>query len=281
MSIWNILKGVVAASRLPNLLIIACAQFFAAYLLLRNGYIEGIGIELFWLIVSTLMVAAGGYIINDYYDQKIDMINRPRTVVVGTQLSRRWALGSHWTLSTLAVVIGFLAAPIVGWFHCFSIFMLWYFSNSLKRFFLGKMVIGWLAGMAIIVVSFLYGVASLKLLAFAVFGGGLIWIRELVKDIENVKGSRMHGVRDMVNIWGLIGTKWFIGLLGAASLILLIAFVARLGSPVLTIYYIVLLPLILWFTILLVKADRRIHFRKLRMILNVLILLGLLSMLLV
>ena len=100
--LWRNFLALLKASRIPNLLIISIAQLLTSWFILH----ETPDFRLALLVLSTLMVASGGYIINDYYDQKIDMINRPEKVVVGISLRRRHALMWHSFVSISGIVVG-------------------------------------------------------------------------------------------------------------------------------------------------------------------------------
>src|ERR1044072_5932256 len=93
--------------RLPrvwNLLIIALSQYLTAFMLI--GHDTLMHWRLFVLSVSTVMIAAAGYIINDYYDVKIDLVNKPERVVIGRGISRRYAILLHTALSVVGILFG-------------------------------------------------------------------------------------------------------------------------------------------------------------------------------
>jgi len=127
------ISGFIIASRVPNLLIIAYTQFTTAWFLMAIPKEQILTIDFLLLIVSTGMIGAAGYIINDYFDQKIDMINRPEQVVVGTELRRRIAIFSHLSLSMTGIFLGSLIDPLVGLIHIFSTGALWTYSGVIKR----------------------------------------------------------------------------------------------------------------------------------------------------
>lgn len=281
MGIDRFIKGVLLASRLPNLLIIALAQLASAYMLADGRPEALLSFQLLLLIVSTMLVAAGGYIINDYYDLKIDMVNRPEKVVVGRILSRRKAIVMHLLISFLAIALGFFVSWQIGLLHCFSVFLLWFYSNLLRRYLIGKITIAVLTSMSILAVGLMVGEASYRLMAFAAFGAAIIWIRELIKDLENAPGERAYGVESMPEVWGIKGTKNFILLIGLVSIGLLIYFLIEVRNMVFTYYYVALSGPVAVFSIMLFRADRKIHFTRLRRMTNLLILAGLLSMLIV
>jgi len=281
MSILQMIKGALIVSRIPNLLIIGLTQFLSALMLLRLGRIDSIGFPFALLTLSTMLVAAGGYIINDYYDAKIDMVNRPERVVVGRSLSRRKALVMHTILSSVAVLIGLIVSWKLAIVHFLAVTLLWYYSNHLRRYFIGKIVIAVLTAFSILLVGLLYGVDSYRLLAFAAFGSVIVWIRELIKDMENVRGESAFGVESVPEVWGIQGTKVMIGVIAVAGSALLIYFIIKVNSLLILYYYLSFIPLVILFTIFLVKADRQIQFKHLRYMTNLFILAGLVSMLFV
>ena len=117
--------GFLRASRIPNLVLIAVAQVFTGLYLLSNPVQDIISINFIILILTTQMIAAAGYIINDYYDQKIDMINRPEKVIVGVSLKRRMALISHAVLNVTAVSLAYFIDLLIVVIHLGSSVLLW------------------------------------------------------------------------------------------------------------------------------------------------------------
>src|SRR5438045_3765302 len=113
--------------RVENLLMIALTQILLRYFVLQKilklyhiplGMSDG----LFYLVVlSTILIAAGGYIINDYFDIKTDLINHPDTVVVDKVIKRRWAIALHLTFTFLGIFLGMYAALKTGYLR-FAIF---------------------------------------------------------------------------------------------------------------------------------------------------------------
>src|SRR5882762_9574475 len=110
--------GLLKLTRFWNLLIIGMAQYFAADFLIDKNKIWDI--RLLILSLSTVIIAAAGYIINDYYDIKIDLINKPERVVIGKDVARRYALLFHSLLSMTGVALGFLLGWKLGVISFFS-----------------------------------------------------------------------------------------------------------------------------------------------------------------
>ena len=108
--------GFLKLTRFPNLLIIGFTQYFSTIFLV--GYPEHwfdklYDFNLFLLSSSTILIAAAGYIINDYYDIKIDYVNKPDKVVVGKLVNRRIVLVSHGVLNFIGIAIGFYLSLFV------------------------------------------------------------------------------------------------------------------------------------------------------------------------
>src|SRR5690606_23963105 len=99
------LESMLKLTRFGNLVIIALSQYFTAGFLI--GMFTLNDFELLLLATSTVCIAAGGYIINDYYDVKIDYINKPDRVVIGKSITRRYAILFHVVLSALGIVLGY------------------------------------------------------------------------------------------------------------------------------------------------------------------------------
>ena len=213
-------KGLFRAVRYQNLTIVVLAQYLTAIFLngMHLSWQEVItNIDIFLVALSTVMVAAGGYLINDYYDVKIDYVNHPETVVVGNSLSRRVALFLHGGFSTAGVVVGSLASLYIGLVNFISVFALWLYSNHLKRLpFVGNLVIGLLTSIAILLVAIIYPHSTNGIVVYAFFAGFFSMVREIVKDMEDQKGDAQFGCLTLPVLWGIRKTKVFLYVLVAA-----------------------------------------------------------------
>lgn len=279
------LPGFIKASRIPSLLIISITQIFTAVFLVSDFSEKKsiiFSIEFFLLIVSTLMIAAGGFIINDYYDQKIDMINRPKKVVVGTKFRRRLAMLSHSALSFTGIAIGFWLDIRIGVLHIFSAFGLWYYSNHLRRLpIIGNMTISFLTSLTLLIVAVFFRKHELLVYVYALFAFLTVLVREVIKDIEDVKGEAAAGCQTIPVVWGIRGAKLFIYLVIAAGGSFLLSFLLTTESILVRYYFLLLIPVFGWFIYKLAISDRQQHYIHLRMITNLIILSGLISMVLI
>lgn len=294
--------------RLPNLLFLALTQFLMHQAVLMpilqlNGFdTHNISsTHLVLLIVATVFIAAGGNVLNDYFDIKIDAINKPEKQIVGKSISRQTAMILHQALTGIGVLTGLILAYMTKNFTLAFIFivvpgLLWFYSSNYKRqFMVGNLVIAFTVGLSILTVpimemgmlkkeygDLIYGTNIpqwfyLWISGFAVFAFLCTWIREIVKDIQDEKGDREMECRTMPIKWGTGKTKIFIYVLVAVTIALLLV-VGKLipfeGS--FTLRYVIfgiIIPL-LTFVYLTIKAKNRNDYQQASTLLKIIMLVG-------
>ena len=178
------------------------------------------------LIVSVVGIAAGGYVINDYFDVKIDRINRPDNLVVTRIISRDAAMNLFYGLTAVGVIAGTVVA---WWAHSWTLLftyvvipgLLWFYSASYKRMFLvGNLVVAFASAIVPLLVAIanadylhhlyqnalayspIVGELYVWIGGFAAFAFLLTWVREIVKDIEDIEGDREMECRTLPIVWG-------------------------------------------------------------------------------
>ena len=253
----NLVGAFIKMIRLPNLFFIALTQilFHTAVLntiLLPLGTRPSIdGLNFILLVVSSVLIAAAGYIINDYFDINIDQINKPTANVVDKIVSRRWAMAWHFVLSGVGILLSAWVAWSTGfWYILLGNFMcvllLFGYSVSLKRKLLsGNIIISLLTAWVILVISIskintqtlvipAVAEAANKITRIAFLYAGFAFIssliREAIKDIEDLQGDERYGCRTMPIVWGVNAAKvyiavWLVVIL--ALLVILQVYVAR------------------------------------------------------
>lgn len=190
------------------------------------------------LVLSTVLIAAGGNIINDYFDTRIDRINRPGQVIVGRTVKRRVAMTAHMVLSMAGLLLGVLVAWRNGLWQwatipAFSVVALWTYSTTLKRrLVIGNVVVALLTALVPLTVG-VYEIPLLArsfaepwvigtpdggryameptffrelwtwVLAYAAFAFLSTLVRELQKDMADVKGDEAAGCRTVPIVWGM------------------------------------------------------------------------------
>jgi 4-hydroxybenzoate polyprenyltransferase len=264
-------------TRVGNLLILALSQYFTAIMLISAKNV--LDLRFLLLAIATGMIAAAGYIINDYYDIKIDLVNKPERVVIGKGITRRYAILFHTLLSFAGVAIGFYLDWRIGVINFFSAFLLWWYSNDLKRQpFIGNLVVAILTAMAIIIVDTLYHTGNPLIFIYAAFAFFMTIIREIIKDMEDLKGDDTFGCKTLPIIWGLRKTKFFIYAIMAVFVVAVVwinFFYVKLPE----VYFLVFLavPMVV-LLITLIRADTKKDFSQLSAFCKLILLLGVISM---
>jgi 4-hydroxybenzoate polyprenyltransferase len=271
------LIALLRLTRFWNLVIIGLAQYFTAGFLINRAALYDA--NFFLLSFSTVLIAAAGYIINDYYDVKIDLINKPDRVVIGKSIARRFAILFHTALSFSGVGIGFLISWKIGVINFLSAFLLWLYSNYLKRQpFIGNLTVALLTGLSIELINVLYDINNQLITIYALFAFFMTLIREIIKDMEDLKGDNSFGCRTLPIIWGIRKTKLLIYFL---MLIFIVAVVAlnRLYVGLPMNYFLILLFLPMGLLLVrLLRADTIRDFDLLSQLCKVIMLLGILTM---
>jgi len=263
-------------TRAWNLLIIVFSQFLVAAMLV--GVHTLADWRLYALSLSTTLIAAAGYIINDYYDVKIDLVNKPGRVVIGKNITRRYAILFHSLLSFAGIGVGLFLNWRIGAINLVSAFFLWWYSNDLKRQpFIGNFTVALLTGLSILIVDALYQTGNILIVVYALFGFFMTLIREIIKDMEDLKGDKSYGCKTLPIIWGMRKTKQVIYMI----LVLFVTAVFGLNlifASLPQFYFVLFLfPALLVLVVRLVRADTTKDFTWLSGFCKAIMLLGVLS----
>lgn len=294
--------------RVQNLLFLIFIQYsiqqFVIAPLLRTYAVDvsGNSVYLFLLITATTLIAAGGYVLNDYFDVKIDALNKPGKLIIGKLLTRQFALVLYQVLSAAGIFGGLILSYMLKSYTLAFIFivtpgLLWFYSASYKRQFMtGNIVVAMVAGLAILIIPItqtaileqsygllIYNTSIPKQLylsaaGFAVFSFLLTWIREIIKDMEDEYGDRELECRTMPIVWGISKTRVFTILLSVLTigLLLFINFNYISFPGTLTLRYLIfgiIIPLIIMM-ILLIRAKEKHDFSNISGLCKFIMLVG-------
>ena len=265
--------------RWKNLLIILATQYLSAFCLIEGQMIDDLfkNTDLLILSLSTIFIAAAGYVINDYYDIKIDYVNRPKRVVVGRFLKRRAILFLHAGLNTLGVLGGLYLSWQIGLVNFMAAGLLWLYSNQLKRLpFWGNLSVALLTGLAVFVVYILFRLSLILFAAYSFFAFFISLSREIIKDLEDIEGDRKFDCKTLPIVLGQRKTKIIIYLI-SVIFILIVAFLLQKEPK----FWYVLGGLTLMLGLLnfiLGRADKTVDYANLSRLSKQIMILGLISM---
>jgi 4-hydroxybenzoate polyprenyltransferase len=274
--------GFLKIARMPNLLLICFTQFLLIYTTIYRVFpIASVITNGILLALSTTLIAAAGYLINDYYDVKIDLINKPKRVVVGKLLKRRVIMITHIILNFIGIALGFYLSIIVGLVTIFSAFFLWWYSNYLKRLpFVGNLVVALITSLSLFIVAIYFRLDNTVILVYSGFALLFTLVREIIKDLEDLRGDATHGCMTLPIIWGLRPTKNFLYFIISIILVGLIYVSVTISNFKLSVASGVMVGLVLLFIYFLKTADTKKHFAKLSLFCKLLMVLGVFSLLL-
>ncbi|HPD94590.1 MAG: geranylgeranylglycerol-phosphate geranylgeranyltransferase [Bacteroidales bacterium] len=286
--------------RIKNLLIVVFTMLFMRYLIIEpilrmNGFHLQLNLFLFtMLVLATVFITAGGYVINDYFDTRTDIINRPNTVVVGKSISRSHAIGLHMVLSAIGIVLGTFVSfkigkPIFSLLFILTSGMLWFYSTTYKRQLLvGNIVVATLTALVplmpllfelpllgrywIVITRYQLNVASIVYWVggYAVFAFLFTLTREIIKDIEDFEGDASFGRNTIPVHFGIKPAKVIVASLVAITIgILIFVYAAYMRSnfegnfDYISLIYLIIFILIpcfgLLFAVLLAENKKQFH----------------------
>lgn len=300
------MKAFLKLIRIQNLLMIALMQ-----LILKYGCLDLRGIptalnewQYLLLVLATVVIAAGGYIINNIVDQGTDNVNKPNDVIAGKVISEGTAYNLYAALNIIGVGIGFYLSNLIGKPSFAMIFIvisatLYLYATSFKRSFLiGNVLIAAITAMSVIIVGVyeLYPIITPEnnptlasvfkvLLDYALFSFVINLMREITKDAEDIAGDTTFGMHTLVIVLGLSNTKKILAVITSLLILGLLYYINTYyianNLYIISAYMLLLVtgPLV-YFLIKILSAEASIDFHHLSNVLKLVLFFGILSILL-
>ena len=243
--------------RYKNLIFIILIQCLITYalinpLIMQYGLLPLTPAWMVWLVIlSTVIIAAAGYVINDYFDLKIDRINKPDKVLIGDVISKDFAVRMYQILTVIGIALGLIVAVVlksftIGFIYILVPGLLWFYSASYKRqMFVGNLMIALMSGLVILlpllveetVLSTYYGeLLRMTPISKTLFswvcgfaGFAFLWtlIREIIKDAQDIAGDSEMECRTIPIVWGETVSKIIVSCLVVLAIGLLYLAVSR------------------------------------------------------
>ena len=271
--------------RFKNLLLLVLTQVLAFYFIVfpRLSFVVDNIVYLNAVIVmlSTMFVTAAGYLINDYYDVKIDLLNKPEKVIVGYTISRRYALIFHSIFNLIAIALAYFVDYYFMGIVFFTALFLWIYSNKLKRSFLtGNMLVALLTAISVYLPAFVFRHRSELLMLFALYSFFICLIREIIKDVEDMKGDAAFGSKTLPIVLGMRKSKSVVLWITVLFISIQIAISLFSINKKVILIALVTIPFLIHFLYKLSKADTNQAFKSLSLHCKILMLIGVLMMVL-
>lgn len=279
------LLSMFSVVRVYNILVIVLAQYLASiFILAKQLSISDVvlDMQLFMLVMATATTIASGYIINSFYDAEKDLINRPHKSMLDRLASPQLKLNTYFVLNFLAVLFASYVSFRAVVFFSIYIFGIWLYSHTLKRLlFVGNLSAAILTILPFFAVFIYYKNFQWVILMHASFLMLLIAIRELIKDLENIKGDLTHGYNTVPVVYGEKFAKKNLTILVALSCVSIIILVRFFDIGKMFWYFYLAFLLLVIFVLLLWRAKNKFQYLVLHNILKIIIVAGVLSITLI
>lgn len=267
-----------------NILIIIIAQYLTSvYILAHDKPVRSVlfDLNLFMLVSASALTIAGGYIINNFYDSGKDLINRPQKSMLDRLVSQNTKLSFYFVLNFFAVIMASYVSFKAVIFFSIYIFAIWFYSHKLKRLpFIGNLTSAILTITPFFAIFLYYKNFESVIFVHAIFLFLIISMRELTKDLENIKGDLALGYQTIPVVYGEKVSKIMLTILSILTMIptYLVLFRYEIGHMYFFFYACVVLLIV--FMILLWKSKTKTHYLILHNILKFIIVSGVFSILL-
>ncbi|MBA5792334.1 geranylgeranylglycerol-phosphate geranylgeranyltransferase [Flavobacterium sp. xlx-214] len=269
-----------------NIIVVILAQYFSA-IFIFGSHLRAITVlkdfNLFLIILSSALAIASGYIINNFYDTEKDLINRPNKSQLDKLVSKNTQLRTYFALNFTSACLAWLVSWRAVAFYAVYIFLLWFYSHKIKK---NYPIVGNITASLLVLLPF-FGI----LMHFANFSWGIfahafylyliLLIREFVKDLENIKGDFANNYQTVPVRFGAKTSKYIISFLTLLTLVPAYLLIWYYEVGYMQYYFYVSSGLLLAFVIFLFDAQTQTDFKKLHILLKLIIILGVLSIVLI
>ncbi len=289
--------------RYQNLLMLAFMQ-----LIFRYGYLKYQDVYLFLndfqyslLVLSSVLIAGAGYIINDIMDQETDNDNKPEKIIIGKSISESMGYNIYFLMNVTGVGIGFYLANIIqkptfGGVFIIIVTLLYLYATSFKKMLLiGNIIVALLVGLSILIIG-LFDLLPLTyevnrkemgkyfsvLMDFAIFAFVINLIREIVKDMEDIYGDTNQGMNTLPIVIGIKKTNKVVFVLGIITTVFILLYTndyfmnSKLYFVVIYMLIFIISPMV-FFSMKIWNAITKKDFQLLSTILKWVIFFGILS----
>ncbi|WP_417290382.1 geranylgeranylglycerol-phosphate geranylgeranyltransferase [Corallibacter sp.] len=273
-SMFSVIRGY-------NILVVVIAQYLASiYILAHDKPVKEVVLDLnlLMLVLASAAAIAGGYIINNFYDSEKDLINRPQKSMLDRLVSQNTKLSFYFVLNFVAVIMASYVSFRAVVFFSVYIFGIWFYSHKLKKMpFVGNLTSAVLTITPFFVVFIYYKNFEHVIFVHAMFLFLIISMRELTKDLENIKGDLAQDYQTIPIRYGEKASKYMLTILGVLTIIPAFLLIYKFQVGDMSYFFYLCVLLLIGFLILLWKSKNKTHYLILHNILKVIILAGVFS----
>jgi len=268
-----------------NILIIVIAQYLSSiYILAHNKSLGEVifDLNLLMLVLASSATIAAGYIINNFYDSEKDLINRPQKSMLDKLVSQNTKLVFYFVLNFLAAIMASYVSFRAVIFFSLYIFGIWFYSHKLKKIpVIGNLTSAILTITPFFAVFIYYKNFETVIFVHAMFLFLIIAMRELTKDLENIKGDLALNYRTIPIVYGERTSKTMLTLLSILTLIPAYLLIFNFNIGRMNYFFFLSVVLLAIFLLLLWKSNSKSQYLILHNILKFIIVAGVFSILLI
>ncbi|MAP55323.1 geranylgeranylglycerol-phosphate geranylgeranyltransferase [Altibacter sp.] len=277
-SLFSIIRGY-------NILVIVIAQYLTSiYILAPHLPLKQVlfDLNLLMLVLASASAIAGGYIINSFYDSEKDLINRPRKTLLDKLVGQRTKLSAYFIFNFLSVIFASYVSFRAVVFFSIYIFGIWFYSHKVKKYpFIGNITAAILAVVPFFAVFIYYRNFDLVIFVHATFLFLVISMRELVKDLENLKGDLAQNYRTIPVVYGEKVSKRMLTFLSFLTLIPIVLLITTFEIGYMYFYFYGSLLALGVFLVVLWLSVKKVHYLVLHTLLKAIIVAGVFSIVLI
>ncbi|MFN7676055.1 geranylgeranylglycerol-phosphate geranylgeranyltransferase [Flavobacterium sp.] len=270
-SMFSVIRGY-------NIPIIALAQYLSAIFILapnKRALDVVLDFNLFIIVIASSLTIASGYIINNFYDSKKDLINRPNKSMLDRLVRQKTKLQVYFTVNFIVFLLAFFVSIRAVLFFSTYIFLIWFYSHKLKKIVvIGNLTASFLAVLPFFAILLYYKNLYPQIFAHATYLFLLLLIREMIKDLENIKGDVANNYQTIPVLFGENFSKKIISVLTVSTVIPIYFLIEIFEVGYMDIYFYVSLIVLIFFIQKLWKSETKSDYLMLHNILKFLVVSG-------
>lgn len=265
--------------------IILLAQYLTAIFILapeKRALVVILDIKLFFIVLASTLTIASGYIINNFYDSQKDLINRPNKSRLDRLVSQKTKLNFYFSINFVVASIAFFVSVRAVLFFSAYIFLIWFYSHKIKKMVVyGNLMAALLAVLPFFAILLYYKNYYEVIFFHASFLFLLLLMKEMIKDLENLKGDFANGYKTIPIVYNEKISKIIITVLCVSSVIPVYVLIEIFDVGYMDIYFYSCFIALIFFISSLWKSSSKPEFLKLHNLLKILIVLGVFCILLI